>query len=118
MFDAMAEHCRAIVEMQQAGAIAFDYGNNLRGGALRGGFAQAFAYPGFVPAFIRHQFCEGRGPFRWVALSGDPLDIARTDAALLESFPDDERLRSWLTKGTGSIKYQGLPARICWLGYK
>ena len=118
VFEAMATHCAAIVEMQKRGAIAFDYGNNLRAMAQRGGFEDAFAYPGFVPAFIRDQFCEGRGPFRWVALSGNPEDIYKTDKALLELFPDDEGLNKWLTEGTKTFKFQGLPARICWLGYK
>ncbi|GEM82637.1 urocanate hydratase [Meiothermus hypogaeus] len=114
----MATHCRAIVEMQKKGAIAFDYGNNLRAFAQLGGFAEAFSYPGFVPAFIRDQFCEGRGPFRWVALSGRPEDIYKTDKAVLELFPEDEGLRRWLTEGVKKFKFQGLPARICWLGYK
>ncbi|HEX7039575.1 MAG TPA: urocanate hydratase, partial [Trueperaceae bacterium] len=117
VLQAMAEHCRAIVEMQRRGAVAFDYGNNLRAFAKEGGFDDAFAYPGFVPAFIRDQFCEGRGPFRWVALSGDPEDIYRTDRALLELFPDDQGLRRWLTDGVRTFAFQGLPARICWLGY-
>src|SRR5690606_37958668 len=117
VLEAMAEHCRAIVEMQRRGAVAFDYGNNLRAFAQEGGFADAFSYPGFVPAFIRDQFCEGRGPFRWVALSGDPEDIRRTDRALLELFPEDEGLRRWLTEGVERFAFQGLPARICWLGY-
>nr|WP_290669969.1 urocanate hydratase [Ardenticatena sp.] len=114
---AMAQHCAAIVEMQKHGAIAFDYGNNLRAFAKEGGFEDAFAYPGFVPAFIRDQFCEGRGPFRWAALSGNPEDIYKTDRALLELFPEDEGLRRWLTHGVKTFKFQGLPARICWLGY-
>ena len=118
VFEAMATHCAAIVEMQKRGAIAFDYGNNLRAMAQRGGLEDAFAYPGFVPAFIRDQFCEGRGPFRWVALSGSPEDIYKTDKAMLELFPDDEGLHKWLTEGTKTFKFQGLPARICWLGYK
>ncbi len=115
---AMARHCEAIVALQQRGAVAFDYGNNLRAFAREGGFASAFAYPGFVPAFLRDQFCEGRGPFRWVALSGDPDDIHRTDRALLELFPDDTGLRRWLTEGVTKFAFQGLPARICWLGYR
>ncbi|WP_018465139.1 urocanate hydratase [Calidithermus timidus] len=115
---AMAEHCRAIVEMQRRGAVAFDYGNNLRAFAKEGGFAEAFSYPGFVPAFIRDQFCEGRGPFRWVALSGKPEDIYKTDKAVLELFPEDEGLSRWLTEGVKKFKFQGLPARICWLGYR
>jgi len=113
----MAAHCAAIVDLQRAGAVAFDYGNNLRAFALEGGFQGAFAYPGFVPAFIRDQFCEGRGPFRWAALSGDPEDIHRTDRAMLELFPEDEGLKRWLTEGVSRFAFQGLPARICWLGY-
>ncbi len=115
--ESMAIHCEAIVAMQKAGAVAFDYGNNLRAFAKEGGFADAFSYPGFVPAFIRDQFCEGRGPFRWVALSGEPSDIYKTDAALLKLFPEDEGLHRWLTEGVKRFKFQGLPARICWLGY-
>ena len=110
-------HVQAILTMQQRGAIAFDYGNNLRTQAQLAGVTDAFAYPGFVPAFIRDSFCEGRGPFRWVALSGDPADIAKTDQALLQLFPDDERLTQWLTYAADKIAFQGLPARICWLGY-
>jgi len=113
----IATHVRAILTMQQRGAIAFDYGNNLRTQAQLAGVTDAFSYPGFVPAFIRDSFCEGRGPFRWVALSGDPADIAKTDQALLELFPDDHRLTSWLTYAADQIAFQGLPARICWLGY-
>jgi urocanate hydratase len=117
--DAMVAHVRAIIAMQDRGAIAFDYGNNLRTQAERGGLTGATtAYPGFVPAFIRDSFCEGRGPFRWVALSGDPTDIAATDRALLELFPDDHRLQQWLGWAGEKIAYQGLPARICWLGYR
>jgi urocanate hydratase len=116
--DAMAEHVRAILAMQRAGAVAFDYGNNLRAQAQAAGVADAFAYPGFVPAFIRDSFCEGRGPFRWVALSGDPADIAATDAAMRELFPDDARLQRWLGWAGDRIAFQGLPARICWLGYR
>jgi urocanate hydratase len=115
---AIARHVRAILEMQRRGAIAFDYGNNLRTQAKLAGVADAFSYPGFVPAFIRDSFCEGRGPFRWVALSGDPADIAATDQALLQLFPDDKRLHEWLTFASTQIAFQGLPARICWLGYK
>lgn len=118
VLEAMAEHCRSIVEMHKRGAVAFDYGNNLRAFAKEGGFEEAFSYPGFVPAFIRDQFCEGRGPFRWVALSGRPEDIYKTDKAVLELFPEDEGLRRWLTEGVKKFKFQGLPARICWLGYK
>jgi urocanate hydratase len=114
----IAQHVQAILEMQRRGAIAFDYGNNLRTQAKLAGVTDAFAYPGFVPAFIRDSFCEGRGPFRWVALSGDPADIAATDQALLELFPEDKRLQEWLTFASTEIAFQGLPARICWLGYR
>ena len=115
---AIAQHVRAILEMQRRGAVAFDYGNNLRTQAKIAGVTDAFSYPGFVPAFIRDSFCEGRGPFRWVALSGDPADIYATDKALLELFPEDKRLTEWLTFASKQIAFQGLPARICWLGYK
>lgn len=114
----IAQHVQAILEMQRRGAVAFDYGNNLRTQAKLAGVTDAFSYPGFVPAFIRDSFCEGRGPFRWVALSGDPSDIANTDEALLDLFPDDKRLQEWLTFASKEIAFQGLPARICWLGYK
>ncbi|HEV2278563.1 MAG TPA: urocanate hydratase [Acidobacteriaceae bacterium] len=113
----IATHVRAILTMQQRGAVAFDYGNNLRAQAQIAGVADAFSYPGFVPAFIRDAFCEGRGPFRWVALSGDPADIAATDKALQQLFPDDQRLHRWLTYAADQIAFQRLPARICWLGY-
>jgi urocanate hydratase len=103
--------------MQQAGSITFDYGNNLRGQALRAGVANALDFPGFVPAFIRPLFCEGKGPFRWAALSGDPADIRRTDQAILELFPENAALRRWITMAQEKIHFQGLPARICWLGY-
>jgi len=116
--DAMVAHVHAIVTMQKRGAIAFDYGNNLRAQAQLAGYADAFSYPGFVPAFIRESFCEGRGPFRWVALSGDPRDIAATDAAVKELFPDDARLQKWMGWAGDRIAFQGLPARICWLGYR
>jgi len=115
---AMVTHVEAILELQRRGAIAFDYGNNLRAQAQLGGLAEAFGYPGFVPAFIRDSFCEGRGPFRWVALSGDPADIAAIDRALLQLFPDDVRLQRWLGWAGDRIAFQGLPARICWLGYR
>ncbi len=114
----MVAHVQAILTMQERGAVAFDYGNNLRAQAKIGGLERAFGYPGFVPAFIRDSFCEGRGPFRWCALSGDPADIAATDKALLELFPDDHRLQEWLGWAGEKIAFQGLPARICWLGYK
>jgi urocanate hydratase len=114
---AMADHVRAMLAFKDAGAIVFDYGNNLRAQAQEAGVENAFDYPGFVPAFIRPQFCEGRGPFRWAALSGDPEDIRRTDRAILELFPDDEGLRRWLAMAAEKVPFQGLPARICWLGY-
>jgi len=113
----MARHCEAMVGFQRAGAEVFDYGNNLRGEAKEGGFADAFAYPGFVPAYIRPLFAEGKGPFRWVALSGDPADIAATDDALLVAFPDDPILQRWIPLARERVAFQGLPARICWLGY-
>ena len=114
---AIAAHCAAMVGFLDAGSEVFDYGNSLRAEARLGGFERAFAYPGFVPAYIRPQFCEGRGPFRWVALSGDPADIAATDRAVLEEFPGDEALARWMAKAAERIAFQGLPARICWLGY-
>ncbi len=115
--NSMARHCAAMVDMMDAGACVFDYGNNLRGQAKEAGFERAFQYPGFVPAFIRPMFCEGKGPFRWAALSGDPGDIHRTDRAVLEAFPDDEPLRRWITQASEKVPVQGLPSRICWLGY-
>ncbi|MFH2072929.1 MAG: urocanate hydratase [Actinomycetota bacterium] len=113
----MARQCAAMVGFQKAGAEVFDYGNNLRGEAKMGGFADAFAYPGFVPAYIRPLVCEGMGPFRWVALSGDPADIAVTDRALARLFPDNRPLHRWLELARERVAFQGLPARICWLGY-
>jgi urocanate hydratase len=113
----MARHCEAMVGFQAAGAEVFDYGNNLRGEAIEGGYEDAFAYPGFVPAYIRDLFCEGLGPFRWIALSGDPSDITATDDALRELFPDNEPLMRWLDMAEERVEFQGLPARICWLGY-
>ena len=115
----MAEHVRAMVGFLDRGAITFDYGNNLRAGAEIGGLEhdQAYAYPGFVPAFVRPLFCEGKGPFRWAALSGDPADIAATDRAVAELFPEDVRLQRWLAMAAERVAFQGLPARICWLGY-
>lgn len=114
--DSMKTHVELMVELQQRGSVTFDYGNNIRQRALDRGFADAFAFPGFVPAFIRPQFCVGRGPFRWAALSGDPNDIAVTDQALLELFPDDDGLSRWMKMAKERVAYQGLPARICWLG--
>ncbi len=113
----MATHCRAILDMKARGAVAVDYGNNLRGQALLAGVANAFDYPGFVPAYVRPLFCEGRGPFRWAALSGKPEDIYATDEAVLREFPKDEVLTTWIRKARERVKFQGLPARICWLGY-
>ncbi|HZO72666.1 MAG TPA: urocanate hydratase [Ktedonobacteraceae bacterium] len=113
----MVTHVDAMLEMQRRGAIVFDYGNNLRGQALAAGETHALDFPGFVPAYIRPLFCRGKGPFRWVALSGDPEDIYRTDEALLELFPEDITLKRWLTLARQKIHFQGLPARICWLGY-
>jgi urocanate hydratase len=113
----MATHVEAMVGFLDAGAEVFDYGNSLRGEAQLGGYGRAFAYPGFVPAYIRPLFCEGKGPFRWVALSGDPADIARTDQAILELFPDDEPLGRWIRMAQEKVAFQGLPSRICWLGY-
>ncbi|HEX8317143.1 urocanate hydratase [Longimicrobium sp.] len=114
--ESMRAHCEAMVEMQRRGAVTFDYGNNLRGQARDAGYNDAFAFPGFVPAYVRPLFCEGKGPFRWVALSGDPADIARTDELVLELFPEDEHLRRWITHAREKVEFQGLPARICWLG--
>jgi urocanate hydratase len=113
----IAAHCAAMVGFLDAGAEVFDYGNSLRVEARLGGFERAFDYPGFVPAYVRPLFCEGKGPFRWVALSGDPADIAATDDAALEEFPEDEALARWIVHARERIAFQGLPARICWLGY-
>jgi urocanate hydratase len=113
----MARHCEAMVGFARGGAEVFDYGNNLRGEARDGGFGDAFEYPGFVPAYIRPLFAEGKGPFRWVALSGDPADIAATDRAVADLFPDDRGLHRWLELAQERVEFQGLPARICWLGY-
>ncbi|HVC13274.1 MAG TPA: urocanate hydratase [Acidimicrobiales bacterium] len=113
---AMATHCEALVALMDKGAEVFDYGNSLRAEARLGGFDRAFDYPGFVPAYIRPLFCEGKGPFRWAALSGDPSDIAATDAAVTELFGDDDKLVRWLRVAAERVQFQGLPARICWLG--
>ena len=113
----MAEHVQAMLEFQRKGAEVFDYGNNLRQQAFNYGVADAFEFPGFVPAYIRPLFCEGKGPFRWVALSGDPQDIYRTDEAVSALFPEDEGLQRWLKLARAKVPFQGLPARICWLGY-
>ena len=109
-------HVRAMLELQRRGAVTFDYGNNIRTVALDAGVRDAFEIPGFIPEYIRPLFCEGKGPFRWVALSGDPADIARTDELVLDLFPHDEHLKRWITLARERIHFQGLPARICWLG--
>jgi len=114
---AMARHVQAMLEFQKRGAIVFDYGNNLRQRAYDAGVKNAFDYPGFVPAYIRPLFCQGKGPFRWVALSGDPKDLYRTDEAILELFPENEHLARWIRMAQKRVAFQGLPARICWLGY-
>ncbi|HEY0995536.1 MAG TPA: urocanate hydratase [Gemmatimonadaceae bacterium] len=113
---AAVAHVQAMLELQRRGAVVFDYGNNLRTVALDAGVANAFDFPGFVPAYVRDLFCEGKGPFRWVALSGDPKDLARTDDLILELFPDDQHLRRWIGMAREKVHFQGLPARICWLG--
>ncbi len=115
-YDTMVHHVKLMIEFQTKGSVVFDYGNNLRGRALEKGLKNAFDFPGFVPAFIRPQFCLGRGPFRWVALSGDPEDIYATDRKILELFPEDEGLKRWIKMAQERIEFQGLPARICWLG--
>ncbi|MBW3671509.1 MAG: urocanate hydratase, partial [Acidobacteria bacterium] len=116
-YESMASHMRAMIELQRRGAVTFDYGNNLRGQAKKSGVEDAFEVQGFVPLFIRPLFCEGKGPFRWVALSGDPSDIRATDEAILELFPEDEALHRWIRMAQDRVEFQGLPARICWLGY-
>ena len=115
--ESMAIHVKAMLELQKKGSIVFDYGNNIRAQAFEAGVKEAFNYPGFVPAFIRPLFCEGKGPFRWAALSGDPEDIYKTDEAILREFPDDASLARWIRLAKEKVKFQGLPARICWLGY-
>ena len=115
--ESMARHVEAMVGFMDKGAEVFDYGNSIRDEARKGGYDRAFDFPGFIPAYIRPLFCEGKGPFRWAALSGDPKDIARTDKAVLDLFPDNEHLRRWITMAQDRVAFQGLPARICWLGY-
>jgi len=118
-YQSMSKHCQAMLDFQEKGSIVFDYGNNLRGQAKdNGNIDNAFDYPGFVPAYIRPLFCEGKGPFRWVALSGDPEDIYKTDAKVLELFPEDKLLARWIKMAQKKVQFQGLPARICWLGYR
>ncbi len=116
-YESMVKHCEAMVNFQKAGAVVFDYGNNLRGQAETGGFTKAFSYPGFVPAYVRPLFCEGRGPFRWVALSGDPKDIHVTDDIVRKNFSYNKMLMRWIDLASERIPFQGLPARVCWLGY-
>jgi len=116
-YRAMAEHCRGILTLMKKGAICFDYGNNLRGQAKKAGVKNAFDFPGFVPAYVRPLFCEGKGPFRWVALSGEPEDIFKTDEKVIELFPEDKTLVRWIKLARDKIQFQGLPARICWLNY-
>ncbi len=116
-YRAMGEHVEGILKLKEMGAIAFDYGNNLRGQAKKAGVENAFDFPGFVPAYVRPLFCEGKGPFRWVALSGDPEDIYKTDQKVLELFPEDKALVRWIKMAQEKIQFQGLPSRICWLGY-
>ncbi len=116
-YQSMKRHCQAMVELQKRGAEVFDYGNNLRGQAQKAGLNDAFAYPGFVPAYIRPLFCQGKGPFRWAALSGEPEDIYRTDELIKELFPKDKALIRWIDMAHKKVKFQGLPSRICWLGY-
>jgi urocanate hydratase len=113
----MAKHVEAMVGFLDAGAEVFDYGNSIRGEAQLAGYDRAFAFPGFVPAYIRPLFCEGKGPFRWAALSGDPKDIETTDRAVLDLFPENESLHRWISAAREKVAFQGLPARICWLGY-
>jgi urocanate hydratase len=115
--DSMGVQVRAMLEMKKKGSVLFDYGNNLRQQALKAGVTDAFSYPGFVPAYVRPLFCRGKGPFRWVALSGDPEDIRRTDEVILKEFPEDKILARWIPLASSRVKFQGLPARICWLGY-
>jgi len=117
-FETMVKHCQAMVEFKRKGAIVFDYGNNIRGQAYKAGYKDAFEFEGFVKLYIRDLFSEGKGPFRWVALSGDPKDIYETDNAILKLFPDNPKLVNWINKAQNHIKFQGLPARICWLGYQ
>ncbi len=115
--ESMARHVEAMVGFMDKGAEVFDYGNSIRDEARKGGYDRAFSFPGFIPAYIRPLFCEGKGPFRWAALSGDPKDIARTDKAVLDLFPENDHLRRWITMAQDRVAFQGLPARICWLGY-
>ena len=114
---AMAQHVQGMLDLQKLGAVTFDYGNNIRTFAFQQGVKNAYDFPGFVPAYIRPLFCEGKGPFRWAALSGEASDIARTDQLVLEMFPQNEHLKRWIKLAQKRVKFQGLPSRICWLGY-
>jgi urocanate hydratase len=116
-YETMGHHVRVMLNFQKRGSHVFDYGNNLREGARKVGVENAFDFPGFVPAYIRPLFCQGSGPFRWIALSGDPEDIYTTDRALMELFPENKQLANWLTKAQEMVSFQGLPSRICWLSY-
>src|SRR5262249_48441520 len=116
-YESIGLHVRALLQMQAKGAVTFEYGNNIRAQAVEAGVKDAFKIPGFVPEYIRPLFCEGKGPFRWAALSGESEDIYRTDQAVLEMFPQDEALARWLKLARAKVHFQGLPARICWLGY-
>ena len=116
-YRSMVQHVKAMVDLKDRGAVVFDYGNNIRGQAEKAGYDRAFEFPGFVPAYVRPLFCQGKGPFRWAALSGDPADIARTDEEVLRLFPDDKALARWIKMAGEKVKFQGLPCRICWLGY-
>jgi urocanate hydratase len=116
-YESIATHVEAMLAMQKSGAVTFDYGNNIRGQAHKAGVEKAFDFPGFVPAFIRPMFCDGKGPFRWAALSGDPEDILKTDEVVLREFPQDEALCRWIRLAQEKVQFQGLPCRICWLGY-
>jgi urocanate hydratase len=113
----MAKHVEAMVDFQDRGSVVFDYGNSIRDEARQGGYQRAFEFPGFIPAYIRPLFCEGKGPFRWVALSGDAKDIHRTDQAVLDLFPENKHLHRWIKMAQDRVEFEGLPARICWLGY-
>jgi urocanate hydratase len=115
--ESMKQHCKALLDFQKKGSVVFDYGNNLRGQALKAGLKNAFEYPGFVPAYIRPMFCVGRGPFRWLALTGNPNDILKTDKAAIKMFPEDKVLTNWITLAEKHLPWEGLPARVCWLGY-
>jgi urocanate hydratase len=113
----MKNHCQALLDFQKNGAVVFDYGNNLRGQAEKAGLKKAFDYPGFVPAYVRPLFCVGRGPFRWLALTGNPEDILKTDKVVMEMFPENNVLTNWITLAEKHLPWEGLPARVCWLGY-